>query len=158
MKLKLYKYKLEGEALIVLNSNFEILEINSLAMDYFQFDSPENKSSNFFDVIEEKSGVSNIKELLEHSFKSNMQIKVNTFDDKTLLIKSLILHEKSLLSIFVVQTSDDEINSLIDSYIKSEGEALLYLDELSGELFFTERFLGIFDLKYNEIKSYRVFL
>ena len=158
MKLKLYKNKLEDEALIVLNSNFEILEINSLAMDYFQFDSPENKSSNFFDVIEEKSGVSNIKELLEHSFKSNMQIKVNTFDDKTLLIKSLILHEKSLLSIFVVQTSDDEINSLIDSYIKSEGEALLYLDELSGELFFTERFLGIFDLKYNEIKSYRVFL
>lgn len=156
MKLKLYKYKLEDEALIVLNQNFEIVNINELAKDYFSL---KNLSDiNIFEIVENKTGISNIKELIERSLNSNMQIKIQTNDDKTLFIKSITLHEKSLLSIFVFNKDEEEINSLIDSYIRSEGEALLYLDELTKELFFTERFLTLFDLKISDIKDYKIFL
>lgn len=158
MKLKLYKYKLEDEALIVLNSDLEAIEINNLAKDFFEFQSFENKGLTLFEVIENKTGITNIKGLVELSLNSNMQIKVNAQNNKTLLIKTLIIHEKSLLSIFLVQTSDDEINALIDSYIKSEGEALLYIDEISKELLFTDRFLNIFDVKFDESLNYKVFL
>ena len=156
MKLKLYKYKLEDEALIILNQNFEVININELAKDYFELENIE--TSDIFDVIEKKTGIFEIKELVERSLNTSMQIKIQTKDNKTLLIKSISLHEKSLLSIFVFQKNEDEINSLIDSYIRSEGEALLYLDEISGELFFTERFLSLFDLKINDVKNYKVFL
>lgn len=156
MKLKLYKYKLEDEALIVLNQNFEIININELAKNYFELD--ESNETDVFKTIENKTGISNLEELVSRSLNANMQIKIATNDDKTLLIKSIIPHEKSLLSIFVCHKNEDEINSLIDSYIKSEGEALLYLDELEGELFFTEKFLSLFDLKIKEIKNYKLFL
>ncbi len=36
MKLKLYKYKLEDEALIILNQDLEIISINDLAKEYFK--------------------------------------------------------------------------------------------------------------------------
>lgn len=52
MKIKLYKHKLENEALIVLNSNFDILEINELASKYLDYDSTIDQ--NFFKVLERK--------------------------------------------------------------------------------------------------------
>lgn len=156
MKLKLYKYKLEDEALIILNQDLEIISINDLAKEYFKLNSYID--INILEIIENKTGISNIRELVERSLDQNMQIKIQAKDDKALLIKSLILHEKSLLSIFVFQKNEEEIHTLIDSYIKSEGEALLYLDELTRELFFTERFLNLFDIKISDTRNYKIFL
>ena len=156
MKLKLYKYKLEDEALIILNQDLEIISINDLAKEYFKLNSYID--INILEIIENKTGIVNIRELVERSLEQNMQIKIQAKDDKALLIKSLILHEKSLLSIFVFQKNEEEIHTLIDSYVKSEGEALLYLDELTGELFFTERFLNLFDIKISDTREYKIFL
>lgn len=101
MKLKLYKYKLEDEALIILNQDLEIISINDLAKEYFKLNSYID--INILEIIENKTGIVNIRELVERSLEQNMQIKIQAKDDKALLIKSLILHEKSLLSIFVFQ-------------------------------------------------------
>lgn len=156
MKLKLYKYKLEDEALIVLNQKFEIININELAQNYFGV--KEQEKIDIFSVVEKKTGINDLKTLVEKTLETNMQIKIQTKDNKTLLLKSISLHEKSLISIFVFQKSDEDINALIDSYIKSEDEALLYFDEIEGELFFTEKFLYLFDIKNGDLKNYKLFL
>lgn len=156
MKIKLYKHKLENEALIVLNSNFDILEINELASKYLDYDSTIDQ--NFFKVLEQKTGVSNIKELILHSLNSHIEIKAETIDNKNLYIKSLILHERLIISIFISSHRNSSINSLIEAYIKSENEALIYFDEINDELFVTEKFLSLFDLKKSDLSNYRVFL
>lgn len=101
MKLKLYKYKLEDEALIVLNQKFEIININELAQNYFGV--KEQEKIDIFSVVEKKTGINDLKTLVEKTLETNMQIKIQTKDNKTLLLKSISLHEKSLISIFVFQ-------------------------------------------------------
>lgn len=93
-----------------------------------------------------------------HSLNSHIEIKAETIDNKNLYIKSLILHERLIISIFISSHRNSSINSLIEAYIKSENEALIYFDEINDELFVTEKFLSLFDLKKSDLSNYRVFL
>ena len=92
-----------------------------------------------------------------HSLNSHIEIKAETIDNKNLYIKSLILHERLIISIFISSHRNSSINSLIEAYIKSENEALIYFDEINDELFVTEKFLSLFDLKKSEIFKVEIF-
>ncbi len=157
MKLCLYKYELEKDALVILNKSLAIININSEAKSFFNI-SEKNKGKKLVEQISDVLNMENFKTYLDLAFLDNIELTFDTNGNKKTLIKSGFIKGEKCVSILVSGEREKSLNLLIDSYIDSEREALVYFDMINGELSFTESFLELFDLFYDKNTTYFKFL
>ncbi len=157
MKLCLYKYELEKDALVILDKSLAITNINSEAKSFFNI-SEKNKGKKLVEQISHVLNMEKFKTYLDLAFLDNIELTFDTNDNKKTLIKSGFIKGEKCVSILVSGEREKSLNLLIDSYIDSEREALVYFDMINGELSFTESFLELFDLSYDKNITYFKFL
>ncbi len=149
MKLCLYKYELEKDALVIFNKSLAITDINKEAKSFFDIND-EKEGENLVKKISNVLGMKNLKTYLDLAFADEIELTFDTNENKKTLIKSGFIKGEKQVSILVSGEREKSLNSLIDSYIDSEREALIYFDIIKNELSFTESFLELFDLEFSE--------
>lgn len=157
MKLCLYKYELEKDALVILNKSFAITDINSEAKSFFDINE-KDEGKKLVKQLSDILSMKNLKSYLDLALSDEIELTFDTNTNKKTLIKSGFIKGEKQVSILVSGERERSLNSLIDSYIDSEKEALIYFDIIKNELSFTESFLSLFDLEFSEDMTFFSFL
>lgn len=158
MKLKLYNYKDEQDALIIINKNLEIIDINKEAMNYLELvDHKDIDSKVILSKLNKTLEFYNLIEYISLCFQDKLQLTLKTLDSRKLFLKC---HGKNTekLSIVISKNTSKVLSDFLIGFENNKEEGILFLDEISRELSFSKELLDFFNVEYKEGMSFFTFL
>jgi diguanylate cyclase (GGDEF)-like protein len=157
VKISLYEYQLDKDALLILDENYNIIEANNEAVECFSLDQLNN-SDEFLEKLEEILAINNLSLYLELAFKDHLELGVDTSINKKVFFKSEMVNEEKRVNIVVTNEMNKNLDSIMESYFTNKSDSLIYFDQLENELKVTKGFFELFDIDYNDHLTSRMFL